>query len=101
MPMAKLNRIGIIFCVVYALIILICFVMAYSATGDHKGEFVFLQLPIVFQMAALNSLGLSTFLRGISWIGLYLLIGIPTFLFLYFLGLFIDSSYLRLNRNID
>ena len=75
--------------------------MAYSADGDYKGEFVFLQLPIVFQMAGLDALGLSHFLRDISWTGAYFLIGIPTFMFLYFLGFFIDSSYSRIKRSIN
>ncbi|WP_020168775.1 MULTISPECIES: hypothetical protein [Methylotenera] len=99
--MSKLNRVGVIFCIIYALIILACLAMAYSAGEDNKGVFVFLQLPIVFQMAAIHELGLSVFLREISWAGAYLLIGIPTFLLLYFVGFFINLSYLRLKRSVN
>ena len=98
--MTKLNLLGVILCIIYALIMLTCLVMAYSADGDNKGEFVFLQLPIAFQMAGLHALGLGIFLREISWLAAYLLIGVPTFLLLYFLGFFIESSYSRLMRSM-
>ena len=98
--MTKLNLVGIILCIIYALIMLICLAIAYSADADDKGQFVFLQLPIAFQMAGLHALGLSTLLRDISWLAAYLLIGVPTFLSLYFLGFFIESSYSRLMRSM-
>jgi len=86
-----MNRIGKILCLIYALIIVICIAFAYSSGGDFKGQYIFLQLPIVIQMAGIDAIGLSPKLQNLSWVGAYGLLGLPTFLFLYFIGLAIDG----------
>ena len=86
-----MSRIGISLCLVYALIIFVCFTFAYSADGDFKGQYVFLQLPIAFQMAGIDAIGLSSQLQNISWVGAYALLGLPTFFLLYFVGWAIDG----------
>jgi len=85
----RMSRTGVIFCLVYIMIISACLIMAYSTT-DYKGNFVFLQLPLALQLAMLDTFGLYPLLKDISWIGAYFLIGIPTALLLYFLGALID-----------
>lgn len=86
-----MSRIGTTLCLIYALIIIVCFAFAYSADGDFKGQYVFLQLPIVLQMAGIDAIGLSPKLQNLSWVGAYGLLGLPTFLFLYFVGRAIDG----------
>jgi hypothetical protein len=90
-----LSRIGIFFCTIYAAITVICLALAFSA-DDFKGQYVFMQLPIALQMAGLDMLGLIHLLRKVSWIGAYLLLALPSFIFLYFLGWLIDTGITRL-----
>lgn len=96
-----MSRIGKILCLIYALIIIGCFAVAYSADGDFKGQYVLLQLPLALQMAGINAIGLSPQLQNLSWVGAYVLLGLPTFLFLYFVGWVIDrrSSTPSFNRD--
>jgi hypothetical protein len=86
-----MSRIGKILCLIYALIIAVCFALAYYPGGDLKGQFVFLQLPIATQMAGIAAIGLSKKLENLSWVGAYAIFGVPTFLFLYFIGWAIDG----------
>jgi hypothetical protein len=55
-----------------------------------KGRFVFLQLPIALQSAALQALGLSRHLQGLGWLGAYLVLGLPTLAILYLAGRLLD-----------
>lgn len=86
-----MSRTGITLCLFYALIIIICFVLAYLSKGDFKGQYIFLQLPLSFQLAGLNAIGLLSILKGFSWVGIYIVIGVPSFLLLYFVGRAIDA----------
>ncbi len=86
-----MSRIGKVLCLIYALIIVACFTVAYSADGDFKGQYVFLQLPIALQMFGIDAIGLSSKLQNLSWVGAYVLLGLPTFLLLYFVGWAIDG----------
>lgn len=86
-----MSRIGKVLCLIYAVIIIVCFAVAFSAEGDLKGQYVFLQLPIALQMAGIHEIGLSSKLQNLSWVGAYVLLGLPTFLLLYFVGWAIDS----------
>ena len=86
-----MSRIGKILCLIYASIIIVCFAFAYSADGDFKGQYIFLQIPIVLQMAGIDAIGLSPKLQNLSWVGAYGLLGLPTFLLLYFVGWAIDG----------
>ncbi|MGB4811598.1 MAG: hypothetical protein WBP13_03825 [Methylophilaceae bacterium] len=86
-----MSKIGASLCSFYALIILLCLYLTYTAGGDYKGQYIFLQLPIVLQMAAVQALGLSKFFTNLSWVGAYLLFALPTFILLYGLGWLIDG----------
>lgn len=81
-----MSRIGLFLCALYAITIACCIVLSYSASGDFRGQFVFLQLPIALQGAVLQALGLDQFLGQLSWVAAYLFIGLPAFAFLYFTG---------------
>lgn len=82
----SLSKTGMILCVLYAAIIALCWVLAFSAGIDAKGKFVFLQLPLALQMAGLYELGARSWLMGLSLPKAYLWIGLPTFIALYGLG---------------
>jgi hypothetical protein len=92
-----LSRTGIILCTIYAAITAVCLVLAFSA-DDYKGQYVFMQLPIALQMSGLDALGLLPLLRKVSWVGAYLLLALPSFIFLYLLGWLIGGC--RSNSSI-
>ena len=81
-----MSRIGLTLCILYLAITGLCFWASLSSSGDHKGEFVLLQLPLALQLAALDWLGFSHALPNFSWAGMYLLIGLPTLALLYGIG---------------
>jgi hypothetical protein len=85
-----MSRVGLFFCAIYATAICICLALAFSAGGDLKGQFVFLQLPIALQGGALQFLGLGSLLANLSWVAAYAVIAIPTFGLLYFTGWFLQ-----------
>ncbi|KJV05144.1 hypothetical protein VZ94_20370 [Methylocucumis oryzae] len=61
-----------------------------------KSKFIFLQLPIVFQLSAIHTIGLTSLVQGLSWISSYIVLWIPTFFILYFFGKilgFIENNY--------
>lgn len=64
-----------------ALVAALCWV----ASGDPKGSYVLLQLPIALQLAALPD-SLLRRMGGMSWTMVYLVIWPPTVLVLYGLG---------------
>ena len=89
MKLKNMNRLGIVFCSIYALIIIICFTVSFLA-DDFKGQFVFLQLPIALQSAFIVALGFAPILQNLSWVSAYVILGLPTFLILYFNGKIMD-----------
>lgn len=65
-------------CAIYIVVAAACVAFAFNASGDPKGHFVALQLPIALQLALLDALGLGMFLEHLSWVSAYILLGIPT-----------------------
>lgn len=88
MILPRLSRIGLAFGLAYLALVGLCVWASVhaDATGDQKGAFVFLQLPLATQLAALDGLGLSSVLAGMSWPAGYLFVGVPTLGLLYLLG---------------
>lgn len=84
----RLSRIGLAFGLAYLALVELCVWASVhaDATGDRKSAFVFLQLPLSPQLAALDGLGLGSVLAGMSWPAGYLFIGVPTLGLLYLLG---------------
>jgi len=85
----KINRTGLVFCALYAAATCTCITLAFSS-GDFKGRFVFLQLPIAIQLSALSSLGLGPLLTNLSWVAAYVVVAVPTFGLLYFSGWLVE-----------
>jgi hypothetical protein len=86
-----MSKMGMIFCLIYMLIIILCCSLALWANGDPKGQFVLLQIPLVLfaQLDILRKIGLDTLLLN-SWFVGYLVIVPPTFVLLYCFGWFIE-----------
>lgn len=80
-----MSRIGIILCVLYALVIATCVAIA-ATSGDFKSSYVLLQLPIALQMALIAALGLVPLVEHLSWPEAYALLATPTFAILYGFG---------------
>lgn len=95
---AGMSRIGAGLCAMYALAIAACFAVAFLPAVDSKGRFVFMQLPLALQAGLLQSLGFGPLLARWSWITAYLVIGLPTFGLLYFVGWLIDGGSQRSRR---
>ena len=70
----------------YLAIFIVCLVAALMAGFDPKSRFVLLQLPLAFQLAGLDALGVLKALPELDWVSVYLLIGLPTLVFLYAIG---------------
>jgi hypothetical protein len=87
-----MSRLGIVFCQIYAFIIALCFVIALSNEGDPKGKYVLLSVPIALQQTGLRELNIVIPRGKFYWLEAYALIGLPTFLLLYFVGKLIDDE---------
>ena len=86
-----MSKMGMIFFLIYMLIIILCCSLAFWPGGDSKGQFVLLQTPLVLfaQLDILRKIGLDTLLLN-SWFVGYLVIVPPTFVLLYCFGWFIE-----------
>lgn len=60
--------------------------LTFWAGFDFKGRFVFLQLPLTPQIAIIDAIGLSSQFQNLSWVGAYIILGLPAFVVLYFVG---------------
>ena len=79
------SRFGIVLVMLY-LILTVLTVLAAWYTGDDKGRFVLLQLPLALQMALLDTLGLMGWFAGLSWSAAYFVFVPATCICLYHLG---------------
>jgi uncharacterized membrane protein SpoIIM required for sporulation len=85
------SKVGLGLALLYVLLSLACVALSLASEGDPKGKFVLLQLPIAAQIALLHELGFGRFLAPLGWVAGYILLGIPTVVFLYFLGKFLGK----------
>jgi hypothetical protein len=89
----SLNRLGLVLCIIY-LIIVGLFLSAGLASGeDPKGQFVLLQLPISVQLAILDELGLTLYFKNWSWPIAYAAFIPPACFGLYFIGIFVTRVW--------
>jgi hypothetical protein len=65
------NILGFCLCGLYVAATAACWIVAYLAAGDFKGQFVFQQLPIALQLALVEWLGLVNLIVGLSWFQAY------------------------------
>lgn len=89
-----MSRLGIVLCQIYAFIIAMCIVIALLKEGDPKGKFVLMSVPISLQQAALKELNIVIPRGQFYWLQAYVLIGLPTFMLLYFIGRLVDEEAL-------
>lgn len=90
-----MSKTGLTLAGLYLALIATCFAFAFSADGDPKGRFVFLQLPIAPQLTAAQVLGLKS---DMGWISAYALIAVPTLALLYALGDLLGRGLAALTR---
>ncbi|KKW81113.1 hypothetical protein J0904_12430 [Acinetobacter bereziniae] len=94
------SKIGLSFCIIYLLLSAFCLYIALDPMTDNKGNFVFLQLPIGFQVSAFNVIGLGPLLDRLSWMEAYSLVVPVTLLFLYGIGWLLSLSIHFINARI-
>lgn len=93
-PLPKsMNRLGLALCALYGTIIAVCVALAITAGDDPKGRFVFLQLPIAPQAAALDALGLGWLIERLTWGTAYLVLATPTLAMLYLAGRLVSGRF--------
>ena len=81
-----MSKIGLSFCILYLALTAFFVWGSQNAGGDAKGAFVLLQLPLAFQLAFIDWLGLDKVTQGWSWGVSYAVIVPLTLLFLYYAG---------------
>jgi hypothetical protein len=89
MKIIQLSRTSLILGTIYIGIIFACVIWAQFIT-DPKGKFIILQLPVVLQHGLLLAIDATWLLKGMSWPGVYLLLGLPMLILLVFLGNIVD-----------
>lgn len=94
--MTRISRFGLILVGLYVLLSALCVAASFASSGDHKGSFVLLQLPIAFQASLVQAMGFADALRHLGWVGAYALFVLPTIILLYGFGAFIDRLAGRL-----
>ena len=90
MKILKLSRTGLILGALYIGIIFVCVIWA-QFISDPKGKFIILQLPVVLQHGLLLVIDATWILSDLSWLGVYLVLGIPMLVLLVFLGNIIEN----------
>ena len=101
MKFERLRTTGLSFAFLYILIS-VGFIFWSFRTGDPKGSFVLLQIPIAMQLSLFDEIGLARFLTGISWFGAYIICVPPMLIILYIAGHFLEvtlSIVLRIIAN--
>lgn len=91
------SRTGWVLLSLYGLLILLCLGAAF-VTEDSKGRFVLLQLPLALPIGGLVALGFGDALSRLSWWGAYGVVGVPTALSVYLVGVLVDATLRRMRR---
>ncbi|MGS1014574.1 hypothetical protein ACVCL0_06665 [Rhodanobacter sp. UC4450_H17] len=81
-----MSKLGLTLCFLYVAVSALCVWGSFDAGGDSKGAFVLLQLPLAFQLEALDWLGFRPLLTKMSWPVAYASIGPLTLALLYGTG---------------
>lgn len=82
------------------LLTIFCLYIALDPRTDNKGNFVFLQLPIGFQVSAFNAIGLGLLFDRLSWTAAYSFVVPVTLIFLYGIGCLLSSSIHSIKKRI-
>lgn len=98
MKILRLSKTGLILGVLYISIIIICVIWA-QFISDPKGKHIILQLPVVLQHGFLLVIDATWILKGMAWLGVYLLLGLPMLVLLVLLGNIIEIIIKKCVRN--
>lgn len=82
----RLSRTGLILCAIYTLASVATWVYASTRTGDPKGTYVLMQLPVALAHAAAWKLGLLPLLEPLPDIVVWVLFFLPTLAVVYGAG---------------
>lgn len=85
-----LSLTGIVLCALY-LALTAWLVFDARSNSDPKSVYILMQLPVMLQTAALNAIGVGSWLSGMTWMTVYLLVIPPTLGVLYLLGAMLGS----------
>lgn len=94
------SKIGLSLCILYFLLTIFCLYIALDPRTDNKGNFVFLQLPIGFQVSAFNAIGVGPLFDRLSWTAAYSFVVPVTLIFLYGIGWWLSSSIHSIKKRI-
>lgn len=86
-----LSLTGIALCALY-LALTAWLVFDARSNSDPKSAYILMQLPVMLQTAALNAIGVGSWLSGMTWMTVYLLVIPPTLGVLYVLGAMLGSA---------
>ena len=91
----QMSRLGLLFCVPYAVFIAACVGVVILGDGDHVSRSFLLQMPIAGQLALTEWLGLGRALEFIAWPDAYGLFMTPAFILLYAGGALLERALAR------
>lgn len=87
-----MSRLGLFFCVPYAIFIVVCLAIVSLGQAGYGSQFMYLELPIAAQLAVAHWLGMDRALAVISWPDAYGLFMTPAFILLYAIGAAIERA---------
>lgn len=90
-----MSKSGLTLCFLYVAISVLCVWGSFDAGVDSKGSFILLQLPLTFQLEALDWLGFRPLLTKMSWPVAYASVGPLTLALLYGTGWLIGFLFKR------
>lgn len=97
----KRHILSFILCGLYLAATVVCLVWAFLASGDPKGHFVLMQLPLAPIAAMIQAVGLGYLIRDLNWISAYVVLFSLSLGFLYLMGwLPVKAGELLVKANI-
>jgi hypothetical protein len=75
-----------ILCGLYLVVTIACLAWAFLVSGDPKGQFALMQLPLAPVLAIIEAVGLGYLIQGFGWISAYIVLFPLSFGFLYLIG---------------
>jgi len=95
-----MSCVGLAFSLIYVLMTVVSIAVAFKPSWDAKSRFMYLQGPIVVQLALLDvlvrHLSVKVPLEKISWFWAYVLLWLPTVWLFYCLGWLIERLFILL-----
>lgn len=91
----RITKTALALCCLY-LIVSFCFVIWAQFVSDPKGKYIFLQMPVVLQHGLLLAFDTTRILKNMSWVEIYLVLGLPMLGFLVLVGSLIETFVFKI-----